>query len=183
MKHSHLLKIIIVVLFLIAFSNSAWARSVSPSPTSDLPTLTVCGVEIPPFILKHPYAYRLIFAKGDRAVTHASLLSDGRIRIDNIFHQNELWSADIDPLSIVAAEVINQPIAPKVFHFGALFDFGDKGITLYQREGRATQIHELVMGTGPEKAFSIDGTIGFQLLQMRASSLEAFQGKKPLEAK
>ncbi len=175
--------ILVLSLALTSPSQLLLARSVSPSPTSDLPALTVCGVEIPPFILKHPYAYRLIFAKGDRAVTHASLLSDGRIRIDNIFHKNELWSADIDPLLIVAAEVINQPIAPKVFHFGALFDFGERGITLYQRGNRSTQIRELIMGTGPEKAFSIDGTIGFQLLQMRASSLEAFQGKKPLEAK
>ena len=177
--------ICLAVISNLAFCSPSPAQTspVSPATTIELPTLTVCGIEVPGFVLKHPYAYRLIFAKGDRAVTHASLLNNGRIRLDNIFHQQELWSADVDLRAIVSADVINQPIAPKVFHFGACFHFGETGLALFQRTGKTTTIRELVMGTGPEKAFSIDGTIGFQLLQMRASSLEAFQGKKPLDPK
>lgn len=182
-RRSILALTIIVVVIFSGWAGQVSARPVSPSTAEAIPALTVCGVEIPPFILKHPYAYRLIFAKGDRAVTHASLLDNGRIRLDNIFHQNDLWSADVDPHAMVAAEVINQPIAPKVFHFGACFHFGPAGLTLFQKSGRTTTIDQLVMGTGPEKAFSLDGTIGFQLLQMRASSLQAFEGKKPLDPK
>ena len=183
MKKGLALCLAVILNSAVCLPSPAIAKPVSSNRAAEVQTLTVCGVEVPGFVLKHPYAYRLIFAKGDRAVTYASLLENGCIRMDNIFHQQELWSADVDPQAIVSAFVINQPILPKVFHFGASFNFGDAGLTLFQKNGKTTSIRELVMGTGPEKAFSIDGTIGFQLLQMRASSLEAFEGPKPLNPK
>ncbi len=176
-----LVALVAVVLLGVAGQVQAVDQS-QPAPGTPA-EITVCGMHVPSFLLKHPYAWRLIFAKGDRACTQAAVLDDGRIRLGNIYHEKELWSATVDPAKIAYADVINQPIAPGVFHFGALFGFGPAGLTLEMRDGRTTTIHELVMGTGPEKAFSLDGTIGFQLLQMRASSVEAFQGPKPLEAK
>jgi hypothetical protein len=145
--------------------------------------ITVCGLEIPPFVLKNKYAFRLIFPVADRASTQIGLLPGGKIRIGNILHEHRLWSATVDPKDFVSADVINQPILPGVFHFGAAFFFGDKGLTLEGPGGSKTMVSELVMGTGPEKAFSVDGTVGFQLLQMRSSSMEAFEGGKPLDPK
>jgi hypothetical protein len=159
------------------------AQAAPPRLTSAPLFITVGGVEIPAFVLKNKYAYRLIFPLADRASAQAAILAGGEVRLGNILHQNRLWSAIVDPAKIVAADVVNQPIAPGVFHFGAAFHFGETGLTLFSNDGTTIVVKELVLGTGPEKAFSIDGTIGLQLLQMRASSMEAFEGTKPLNPK
>ncbi|MFZ2957818.1 MAG: hypothetical protein WA705_13105 [Candidatus Ozemobacteraceae bacterium] len=184
MKKPLMVLLFTVVLGLcISKADHSFAQPSTKTSGSLEKSVMVGGIRIPTFVLKNKYAFRLIFPIVDRTPTQALVLPNGKVWVGNILHQGRLWSATIDPKTILSADVINMPILPGVFHFAACFSFGEKGLLLEAEDGTLVTIRELTMGTGPEKAFSPDGTVGFQLLQMFSSSMQTFEGPKSLDPK
>ncbi len=131
-------------------------------------------------ILQNNYARRLVFPKKDRIPTVARAEGNDTVIFSNIHDNNELWTGRFPVSQLKSAEIMNIPIAPGVFHFGTLFHFNE-AVTLTNHKGESKQIKGLLMGTGPEKDFSVQGIAGFQLIQMRAYSIEFYESKAPVK--
>lgn len=133
-------------------------------------------------ILQNNYARRLIFPKKDRIPTVAMAESNDVIIFSNIHDSNDLWSGKFRVSHLVNAEIMNIPIAPGAFHFATLFHFKEP-ITISNSKGESKKTKGLLMGTGPEKDFSVQGVTGFQLIQMRAYSIEYYESIAPIQEK
>lgn len=133
-------------------------------------------------ILQNNYARRLVFPKKDRIPTVARAEDNNTIIFSNIHDSNDLWTGRFLVGQLKSAEIMNIPIAPGVFHFGTLFHFNE-AVTLTNQKGERKQTRGLLMGTGPEKDFSVQGVTGFQLIQMRAYSIEYYESIAPVQQK
>lgn len=133
-------------------------------------------------ILQNNYARRLIFPKKDRIPTVAMTEGKDVIVFSNIHDNNDLWSGRFPLAELASAEIMNIPIAPGAFHFATLFHFKN-ALTIKNSKGESKSVKGLLMGTGPEKDFSVQGITGFQLIQMRAYSIEYYESIAPIQPK
>ncbi|MBF0547637.1 MAG: hypothetical protein HQM08_24570 [Candidatus Riflebacteria bacterium] len=180
-------KILISVTFLF-FSAiaviSTGADFTNNAPANVLPAanpLAIANAGIPTFKsvdfpggLKNSIAKSLLQPPIDRIPAQAYVTSTGKIAILNILDSGDLWSTEIDLNDIESAEIFNTPIAPRVFHFAQGFHFKGEGILIRNDKGQTKHMKTLMMGTGPEAAFSVTGMLSMQVIQMRASSIEEY---------
>lgn len=132
--------------------------------------------------LQNAYARRLLFPKKDRTPTVAWPQNEDSMVFANIHDSNDLWRGVFRISSISSAEIMNIPIAPGAFHFAALFHFNED-VILTNHNGERKKTRGLLMGTGPEKDFSVQGVIGMQLIQMRVYSIEFYESIARIDAK
>lgn len=133
-------------------------------------------------ILQNNYARRLVFPKKDRIPTVAMVKDSDTIIFSNIHDSKDLWTGHFKRSQLKSAEIMNIPIAPGAFHFASLFHFKEP-VTLTNNRGESKKTLGLLMGTGPEKDFSVQGITGFQLIQMRAYSIEYYESIAPIQGK
>ena len=133
-------------------------------------------------ILQNAYARRLVFPKKDRIPTVAMVGDSDTIIFSNIHDSNDLWTGRFRRSQLKSAEIMNIPIPPGAFHFASLFHFKEP-IIITNSRGESKKTLGLLMGTGPEKDFSVQGVTGFQLIQMRAYSIEYYESIAPIQEK
>jgi len=133
-------------------------------------------------VLQNGYARRLIFPKTDRIPTVATTGAGQSVNFFNIHDSKQLWYGTFRLDNLASAEIVNVPIAPGAFHFASIFHF-KKPVQIVNRNGERKNINGLLMGTGPEKDFSVQGIAGMQLIQMRAYSLEFYESIAPIAEK
>lgn len=133
-------------------------------------------------VLQNAYARRLIFPKTDRIPTVANNGEGQAINFFNIHDSKQLWHGSFRLDNLISAEIVNIPIAPGAFHFASIFHFKNP-VKITNKVGESKNIQGLLMGTGPEKDFSVQGIAGMQLIQMRAYSLEFYESVAPVAEK
>ncbi|MFZ2958316.1 MAG: hypothetical protein WA705_15620 [Candidatus Ozemobacteraceae bacterium] len=127
-----------------------------------------------PLGLHNSIAEGLILPSTDRTPTQIVITGPDTVQLMNIIHENQLWEANVDLNSLESAEIINAPILRGVFHFAMGFHFKGDGLVIENKAGQTQKHKIIIMGTGPEKAFSITGMAGMQILQMRTQSFQDF---------
>lgn len=133
-------------------------------------------------VLQNAYARRLIFPKTDRIPTIATVGEGLSVVFFNIHDSKQLWHGTFRLDNLSSAEIVNIPIAPGAFHFASIFHF-KQPVQIINQGNESKTIKGLLMGTGPEKDFSVQGIAGMQLIQMRAYSLEFYESVAPIAAK
>ncbi len=167
---------LIPAILAILISTSAFASDAFEGWADDL------AEELRVKVLQNNYARRLIFPKKDRIPTVAWVKDKNSIVFGNIHDSQQLWSGIFKLDTISKTEIMNIPIAPGAFHFATLFHFSEP-VTITSQNGESKKIRGLLMGTGPEKDFSIQGIAGLQLIQMRAYSIEFYESIAPVDPK
>ncbi len=133
-------------------------------------------------VLQNGYARRLLFPKVDRVPTIGAIAEGQAVKLFCIHDSNKLWGGTFRLDQISSSEILNMPILPGAFHFATLFHFKEP-VTIRNSDGESKKIKGLLMGTGPEKDFSVQGIVGMQLIQMRVYSLEYYESLAPLKSK
>ena len=133
-------------------------------------------------VLQNGYARRLLFPETDRVLTVGAIAEGQAVKLFCIHDSKELWSGTFRLDQISGSEILNLPIFPGAFHFGTIFHFKEE-VTIKNSNGQTKKIKGLLMGTGPEKDFSVQGIVGMQLIQMRVFSLEYYESRSPLDKK
>ncbi|PKL47467.1 MAG: hypothetical protein CVV42_12930 [Candidatus Riflebacteria bacterium HGW-Riflebacteria-2] len=133
-------------------------------------------------VLQNGYARRLLFPKSERTPTVAATAEGQAVTLFNIHDSKELWTGSFRLDQISNSDILNLPIFPGAFHFAALFNFKDP-VIIVNKQGKQKQIRGLLMGTGPEADFSVQGIAGMQLIQMRVYSLEYYESIAPIDIK
>lgn len=139
-------------------------------------------MEIRQKVLQNGYARRLLFPEQSRLSSGTCPAEENAIFMYNIHDNGELWTGKIRFDQIARVEIMNVPLFPGAFHFGTMFYFKD-GVKIWNKRNQSKMINGLVMGTGPEKSFSIQGMVGMQVIQMRSYSLEDHNKTSPIEEK
>lgn len=133
-------------------------------------------------VLQNGYARRLLFPNTDRVSTVGAIAEGQAIKLFCIHDSKELWSGTFRLDQISSSEILNLPILPGAFHFATIFHFKEE-VTIKNASGQTKKIKGLLLGTGPEKDFSVQGMVGMQLIQMRVFSLEYYESRGPLDNK
>jgi hypothetical protein len=134
-------------------------------------------------LIKDKYSKRLLLPANDRKPTVAFTGKNNSIVLLNILHEGDIYLATIRPDDLDSAEILNMPICPGAFHFATLFHFKGNGLKLKNRNNKTILSKGLIMGTGPEMAFDPRAISGFQLIQMRTSTIEHYTKKGPIDQK
>lgn len=132
-------------------------------------------------VLQNGYARRLLFPEVDRIPTIAAIADGQAVMLFNIHDSKDLWSGTFRLDQLASSEIVNLPILPGAFHFAAVFHFKDE-VAITNKQGQVKKIRGLLMGTGPEKDFSVQGVVGMQLIQMRVFSLDYYESKAPIKS-